>query len=90
MPTAPSRTAAPSKSARSRKPARASESAQQAPVNTWQDDPEKRELMIRLAAYSFYERRGCVSGNELEDWLQAEMEVDRQLARQTKPDDQTP
>jgi hypothetical protein len=39
-----------------------------------------REAMIRLAAYSFYERRGLVEGRELEDWLQAEMEVDRQLS----------
>jgi len=41
-------------------------------------DAEKREALIRIAAYSFYERRGYVSGHELEDWLLAEMEVDRQ------------
>jgi Protein of unknown function (DUF2934) len=41
-------------------------------------DPAQREALIRLAAYSFYERRGFVGGHELEDWLQAEMEVDRQ------------
>jgi hypothetical protein len=35
--------------------------------------------MIRIAAYTFYERRGFVSGHELEDWLQAEMEIDRQM-----------
>jgi hypothetical protein len=45
-----------------------------------QSSPEMREAMIRLAAYSFYERRGLVEGRELEDWLQAEMEVDRQLS----------
>jgi len=45
--------------------------------------------MIRLAAYSFYERRGFVSGNELDDWLQAEMEVDRQLATEPKADEAT-
>jgi hypothetical protein len=48
-------------------------------------DAEKREVMIRLAAYSFYERRGFVAGHELEDWLQAEMEVERQLAAVPKP-----
>jgi hypothetical protein len=45
--------------------------------------------MIRLAAYTFYERRGFVSGHELEDWLQAEMEVDRHLAAEPKPDEAT-
>jgi Protein of unknown function (DUF2934) len=43
-------------------------------------DTATRDAMIRIAAYSFYERRGFVGGHELEDWLQAEMEVDRQLA----------
>jgi len=43
-------------------------------------DAEKREALIRIAAYTFYERRGYVGGHELEDWLQAEMEVDRQLS----------
>jgi hypothetical protein len=41
--------------------------------------------MIRIAAYTFYERRGFVSGHELEDWLEAEMEVDRQSAAEPKP-----
>ena len=48
-------------------------------------DTEQREALVRLAAYSFYERRGLVGGHELEDWLQAEMEVDRQLAAGEKP-----
>ena len=39
-----------------------------------------REAMVRLVAYSFYERRGYVGGSELQDWLEPEMEVDRQLA----------
>lgn len=49
-------------------------------------EAEKREVLIRLAAYSFYERRGYVSGHELEDWLQAEMEVNRQMAAPPGPD----
>lgn len=48
-------------------------------------DDGKREALVRIAAYKFYERRGYVSGHELEDWLQAEMEVDRQLAAAHKP-----
>jgi hypothetical protein len=48
-------------------------------------DAEKREAMIRIAAYTFYERRGYVSGHELEDWLQAEMEIDRQSTAAPKP-----
>jgi len=48
-------------------------------------DAEQREALIRIAAYSFYERRGYVSGHELEDWLQAEMEVDRQLGAAREP-----
>jgi hypothetical protein len=49
-------------------------------ISAAQSSPEMRESMIRLAAYSFYERRGLVGGDELEDWLQAEMEVDRRLS----------
>jgi hypothetical protein len=48
-------------------------------------DPAQREALVRLAAYSFYERRGLVGGHELEDWLQAEMEVDRQLVSGAQP-----
>lgn len=51
--------------------------AQATEARAWQDDPETREALIRLAAYSFYERRGFIAGHELEDWLQAEMEIDR-------------
>jgi hypothetical protein len=45
-----------------------------------QSSTETREALIHLAAYSFYERRGMIDGHELEDWLQAEMEVDRRLS----------
>ena len=50
-----------------------------------QIDPQQREALVRLAAYAFYERRGLVDGHELEDWLQAEMEVERQLAAGAGP-----
>jgi len=46
----------------------------------WVADEQTRDAMIRLAAYTFYERRGHVYGSDLEDWLEAEMEVDRQLS----------
>jgi hypothetical protein len=45
-----------------------------------QSSPEMREAMIRLAAYSCYERRGQVEGQQLDDWLKAETEVDRRLS----------
>lgn len=38
--------------------------------------PEEREQMISEAAYYRAERRGFAPGNEIEDWLHAETEVD--------------
>ena len=37
-----------------------------------------REEAIRQAAYAAYERRGSTGGNEVQDWLDAEAEVDAQ------------
>lgn len=37
------------------------------------------EEVIRRRAYERYERNGCVSGRDLEDWLAAEAEVGAQL-----------
>jgi len=59
-------------------------------ARVWQDDPETREALIRLAAYSFYERRGFIDGHELEDWLQAEMEIDRRAAAVAGADESGP
>jgi hypothetical protein len=39
----------------------------------------QREALIRQAAYSVYLRRGCTPGHALQDWLEAEMEVDSQF-----------
>ena len=64
--------------------------AQATEANAWQDDPETREALIRLAAYSFYERRGFIDGHELEDWLQAEMEIDRRATAGAGPGDSSP
>ena len=38
--------------------------------------PDEREYMIAEAAYYRAERRGFAAGNEMEDWLQAETEID--------------
>lgn len=38
--------------------------------------PEEREYLISEAAYYRAKRRGFAPGNEMEDWLQAETEVD--------------
>ena len=38
---------------------------------------ESRDRAIRETAYAFYEARGRVDGHELDDWFQAEAEVDR-------------
>ena len=37
--------------------------------------PSSREQEIRNRAYEIYLQRGGQSGNELEDWLQAEREL---------------
>lgn len=68
-------------------------SAEDAPATeatAWQDDPQTREALIRLAAYRFYERRGFIDGHELEDWLQAEMEIDRRAAAAAGADESGP
>jgi hypothetical protein len=38
--------------------------------------PEQRPQLIAQAAYFIAERRGFAPGNELEDWLQAEAEIE--------------
>ena len=36
---------------------------------------ELTEDLIRIRAYSFYEKRGCEHGHDVEDWLRAEAEI---------------
>jgi len=43
---------------------------------------ELRHRMISEAAYQLYAERGYVDGLELDDWLQAEAEVDHRLGGQ--------
>jgi hypothetical protein len=40
---------------------------------------EFRHRLISETAYRLYEQRGYVSGYELQDWLQAEAEVDLEV-----------
>lgn len=51
------------------------------PVN--QEDarisPEHRQSMIREAAYFHAERRGFLGGDPMQDWMEAEVEIDRML-----------
>lgn len=42
---------------------------------------EERRNMIARAAYFRAERRNFVPGHELEDWIAAEHEVDRELSK---------
>jgi hypothetical protein len=43
-------------------------------------DADRREAMVRTAAYFRAESRGFYPGREVEDWLAAETEIDRRLA----------
>jgi hypothetical protein len=42
-------------------------------------DPEERTRRVALAAYFRAQQRGFAPGCELEDWLEAERQVDREL-----------
>jgi hypothetical protein len=39
-------------------------------------DPEQRQHYVEVAAYYIAERRGFLGGCEVEDWVQAEREID--------------
>lgn len=49
-----------------------------APAVTWHGyhTLEERETMIREAAYYRYLEHGCCDGHDLEDWLEAEAEME--------------
>ncbi|OGA53663.1 MAG: hypothetical protein A3F74_02290 [Betaproteobacteria bacterium RIFCSPLOWO2_12_FULL_62_58] len=42
--------------------------------------PEERLRMVAEAAYFRAERRGFATGGEVDDWIQAETEIDRLTA----------
>lgn len=41
--------------------------------------PEQRRYYVEVAAYYIAERRGFHGGSQLDDWVQAEIEIDRLL-----------
>ncbi|MDI6750960.1 MAG: DUF2934 domain-containing protein [Rhodocyclaceae bacterium] len=41
--------------------------------------PEQRRLYVEVAAYYIAERRGFQGGSQMDDWVQAEAEIDRLL-----------
>jgi Protein of unknown function (DUF2934) len=52
------------------------------------EPPEQRERRIADRAYAIARERGFAPGAELDDWLQAEREVDEQWREQSPPEDQ--
>ena len=44
---------------------------------------ESRHTMIREAAYRLYQKRGCIDGYAVDDWLEAEAGVDHLLQDRT-------
>lgn len=57
----------------------ATRGAKARPLPTVRVTPEKRWRMIAEEAYLRAEKRGFAPGAELQDWLEAEAEVERQL-----------
>ncbi len=48
-------------------------------ASTVHDDGEKRIHIIKIAAYFIAEKRGFAPNHALEDWLEAEREIERHL-----------
>jgi hypothetical protein len=48
-------------------------------------DPELRHRLISETAYRHYVERGYADGGDLDDWLQAEAEVDHYLVNRPRP-----
>ena len=51
-------------------------------------DEESRHARIAKRAHEIAERRGFGPGNELDDWLQAEREIDSTAGPQVRPENQ--
>lgn len=69
------------KTARKKAPARSVDAAASTP-SLQKIDPEHRRRMIAETAYFIAEQRGFVGGSPLDDWLQAEVLVDRLLEQE--------
>jgi hypothetical protein len=50
-------------------------SAKRDSKKTRERNEEELRSAIRRRAYELYQQRGCMDGNDLDDWLQAESEV---------------
>ena len=48
-------------------------------------DPELRYRLVSEAAYRHFVERGYTDGGDLEDWLQAEAEIDHFLVNPSRP-----
>ncbi len=55
-----------------------------------QVDSDLRHRMISEAAFHLYEKRGFADGYDVDDWLQAEAAVERQLLEQPVTKGPTP
>jgi hypothetical protein len=53
-------------------------------------DPDLRHRMISEAAYHLYAQRGYTDGYDLDDWLQAEAEVDHTTISPSKDEQRSP
>ena len=69
----------PAKAASRQKTARRSATSKTAPDRRTAINMDMRHAMIAEAAYYHAEKRGFAAGNELQDWLDAEMEIDMLL-----------
>ena len=58
------------------------ESRQSGPAGHTAIDPETRRRLVAAEAYFLAERRGFAAGNEVEDWVAAEVAVDSRLQQQ--------
>ena len=65
-------------------PARKSATTRNAPPRRNEVSEDMRRGMIAQAAYLRAERRGFTGGNEVEDWLAAEAEVDSLLKAESR------
>lgn len=61
-------------------PAQAASRAGDAFLATGEVTPEERHQLIAITAYFISEHRGFLPGLELQDWLEAEVQVDQHLS----------
>ena len=65
-----------SQPAASREPAQATDALQKDPSPSAMPDDGARFERVRQRAYELYVKRGNSSGDEMEDWLEAERQID--------------